>query len=297
MSNPLPRNGPEFKGGLKNKQYVSPTYASSFGNTIHASSPQNPQKSPQIISSGEKFVSGRSPRKNSGTRHINADEARSHCSDDARSGSYGSRGSPGSRNGARIIPALQQSPRAGSNGSKSRGTFQTKTKVNGYQGGMYIADIEDEEVQRNLENRTRMDAENQAMVEAKRKLKVIEKQANLDSDQHHLQNISDFNRQRSQDRDQAREHHKKLREFDHKIGQTKKRMADLERKGQVDYDAKVLEADQDHFQGVDMRKLQEKLESLEQHQNYLDHQVAQKLQNENQLAANDKKHSSPQQNS
>lgn len=307
MSNPTSVTGPQFRDGMKNRQFVSPTYVSSFGNTIYPNaiaspngnqkSPQVHQRSPQVISSGEKFVSGRSPRKNSNPRHLDADGARSHVSDNARSGS-GSRNSP--RSPGRLMPGLQRSPGSpspGSSGQKSRGTFHAKTKINNFHGGVYIADVEDEEVQRDYDNRVRMDAENAALVEAKRKLKILEKKAHIESDNDHLQKVEEFNQKRSEDYQQMRAQTKDLKEFDKQIGESKKRTADLDRKHEKKLDGAIIKMDQKYFANLDTQKLREKLAAQEQHQHYLEHQVSSKIRESHTLAAQNATQASPLQNS
>ena len=198
------------------------------------------------------------------------------------------------------MPGLQRSPgspRPGSSGEKSRGTFHAKTKINNFHGGVYIADVEDEEVQQEFDNRVRMDAENAAMVEAKRKLKILEKKAQLNSDNDHLQKVEEFNQKRSEDHQQMRAQTKDMKEFDKQIGESKKRTADLDRKHEKQFDGAIIQMDQKYFANLDTQKLREKLVAQEQHQQYLEHQVANKFLSSKTLAQQDSLQSSPLQNS
>lgn len=94
----IAQHGTQYDSGLKNRTYVNPTFQSTLTIAGHSGNISSPTKIPSgskqkplnLISSGEKFVSNRSPHRANSPRRIEADEARSNVS-----GSFNDRRSKG----------------------------------------------------------------------------------------------------------------------------------------------------------------------------------------------------------
>ena len=89
----ISQHGAQYDDGNRNRGYVNPTFQSNLpmGNNNFVPSPQkvvngNQNRSTNIISSGDQFVSNRSSNRKNSPRRIEAEEARSNVS-----GTHGSR--------------------------------------------------------------------------------------------------------------------------------------------------------------------------------------------------------------
>ena len=92
----ISQHGAQYDDGNRNRGYVNPTFKSNLpmGNNFVPSpkkvANETQNRSTNVISSGDKFVSNRSPMRKNSPRRIEAEQARSNVS-----GTYGSRASGG----------------------------------------------------------------------------------------------------------------------------------------------------------------------------------------------------------